>query len=99
MLRSDDGKVRIEGFKAFNLIGLVAAADLSASRFAPENPSRHLDASFDGLVLDPERIGGLLMFRLAEFSSAVIVHRSVQAAIEQAGIKRISFRKPSEFLS
>lgn len=99
VLRSEDGKVEVPGFKAFNLIGLVAAADLKASRFAPDNPSRHLDASFDSLVLDTALIGGARMFRLAEFSSAVVVHASVKAAIEAAGITRISFRKPSEFLS
>jgi hypothetical protein len=99
VLRSEDGAVTVKGFVAFNLIGLVAAADLGASRFAAGSSSRHLDASFDSLVLDTERIAGLRMFRLAEFSSAVIVHRSIKAAIEAAAIPRVVFRKPAEFLS
>lgn len=99
VLRSADGRLELKGYKAFNLIGLVKAADLSASTFAPGNPSRFLDASFDGLVLDEQRLQGVLMFRLAEHSSAVIVHASVRAAIEDAGIKKIDFVQPTQFLS
>jgi hypothetical protein len=99
VLKSADGSVVFTGYKAFNLIGMVEAADLSASKFAPENASRFMDASFDSLVLDGSRLRGLLMFRLAEFTSAVLVHRSVKAAIEAAGVTHINFVKPSEFLS
>lgn len=98
-LVSEDGRVRLPGYKAFNVIGLVAAADMALSRFAPDNPSRRLDASFDSLTLDAARVRGLLLFRLAEYSSAVVVHRSVRQAIEAAGITGIVFRKPAEFLS
>jgi hypothetical protein len=98
-LVSEDGRVRLQGYKAFNVIGLVAAADMAQSRFAPDNPSRSLDASFDSLALNSDRIRGLLLFRLAEYSSAVVVHRSVRQAIEDAGITGIVFRKPAEFLS
>lgn len=99
VLKSADGSAVITGYKAFNLIGMVEAADLAASRFSPENPSRFVDASFDSLVLDNARLGGLRMFRLAEFSSAVLVHRSVKEAIEAAGVTHINFLKPAEFLS
>jgi hypothetical protein len=99
VLQSADGSVALKGYKAFNLIGLVAAADLAQTRFAPDNASRFLDASIDGLVIDPAKAGGQLMFRLAENTSAILVHRSVKAAIESAGIAHIEFLKPSEFLS
>lgn len=99
VLKSADGQTAIGGYKAFNLIGLVAAAALEQTRFAPENPSRFLDATIDGLVLDPTRLQGLRMFRLAENSSAIVVHRTIRAAIEGAGIPFVNFVKPSEFLS
>ena len=99
VLKSADGKVALRGFKAFNLIGLVAAADLSQTRFAPENASRFIDATIDGLVLDPSRAGGLLMFRLAEHSSAIVVHRRIKDAVEAAGIAHVQFVSPNEYLS
>jgi hypothetical protein len=99
VLQSADGAVALKGYKAFNLIGLIAAADLAQTRFAPDNASRFLDASIDGLVIDPVKARGQLMFRLAENTSAILVHRSVKAAIEAAGIAHIDFLKPSEFLS
>ena len=98
-LMSADGSVAISGYKAFNLIGMVEVADLSASRFSPDNASRFIDASFDTLVLDRSRLRGLRMFRLAEFSSAVLVHQSIKDAIQAAGLTHIDFLKPSEFLS
>jgi len=98
LIQSADGAVALKGYKAFNLIGLVAAADLAQTRFAPDNESRFLDASIDGLVLDPAKIRGLRMFRLAENTSAIIVHRSVKAAVEAAGIKHVNFLKPSDFM-
>ena len=99
VLRSADGAVELKGYKAFNLIGLIKAADLAASTFSPNNPSRFLDASFDGLVIDANKVKGVLMFRLAEHTSAVVVHGSIRAAIENAGITGIEFVQPTQFLS
>lgn len=99
VIQSADGAVSLKGYKAFNLIGLVAAANLAQTRFAPDNESRFMDASIDGLVLDPAKIQGLRMFRLAENTSAIIVHRSVKAAVEAAGIPHVNFVKPSDFMS
>ncbi len=98
LIRSADGAVSLTGHKAFNLIGLVAAADLRRTLFTPGNASRHLDASIDSLVLDPAKTQGLRMFRLAENTSVIVVHHSVKAAIEAAGIAHIQFREPADFL-
>lgn len=99
VLQSADGAVMLKGYKAFNLIGLVAAADVARTRFAPDNASRVLDASIDSLVIDSAKAAGRLMFRLAENTSAILIHRSVKAAIEAAGIPFIEFVEPTEFLS
>ena len=42
--------------------------------------------------------GGRLMFRLAENTSAILVHRSVRDAIEAAGIEAVRFVEPADFL-
>lgn len=97
-LRSSDGAVALRGYKAFNLIGLVEAADISATRFAAASTSRLIDAAIDSLAIDESAIGGQLMFRLAEQTSAIMVHRKIRAAIEVAGIEHIKFVSPSEFI-
>lgn len=99
VLTSRDGKVAIEGFKAFNLVGLFSMADLKKSKFSPGNSSREIDASFDKLVFDPNKKPSHLMFRLEEYTSAVVVHKSIRQAIEEAGITHIKFIEASEFIS
>ena len=84
LIRSADGTVELSGYRAFNLIGLVAATDVPRTRFAPGADSRALDASIDALAIDPARIPGLLMFRLAENTSAIVVYRSIKTAVEAA---------------
>jgi hypothetical protein len=99
VLRSKDGSVEHAGFKAFNVVGLVAAADLSRTRFAPENPSRVVDASIESLVIDPAKVKDLLLFRLAEYVSAVIVHERLRRAIEARQFPHVLFRDPRDFIS
>lgn len=82
---------------AFNIVGTVAAADLSRSRFqAPDGPLISVD--FDGLAIDPAKAGGALLFRLAECVSGVVVHDQVKAAIEAAGIDTLTFLPPGEWV-
>jgi hypothetical protein len=82
---------------AFNLIGKVAAVDLTASVMAATNTDKMVSASFDQLALDEQRIGGALMFRLAESVSTIIVHRSVKERIESAGIRTLTFYVPQDW--
>lgn len=98
VLRSADGSIALGGYKAFNLIGLIQAADLAGTRFSPENPSRHLDASIDALSISKPAAAGQLMFRLAEQTSAIIVHDRVRAAVEAAGIQHVTFVAPSQYI-
>lgn len=85
-----------EDLLAFNLIGLVAAADLDESVFqAPDGPRVSVD--FDSLVIDPARTHGALMFRLAESVNAIVVHENVRAAIEAAGIDTLTFLQPEDW--
>jgi hypothetical protein len=98
ILSDDSGDVRHEGYKAFNLIGIIAAAG-SATEYSADNESRLIDASIEKLSIDEKAAHGALMFRLAEYAGAVIVHESVKRAIEREGFAHVVFREPEDFIS
>lgn len=86
-----------DGLLAFNLIGLVAAADLSRSTFsAPDGPLLSVD--FDGLAIDPAKAGAADMFRLAESVNGIVVSRRVRQAILDAGITTLEFILPEDWV-
>ena len=84
-------------YVAVNIVGLVAAADLGRSAVSPGTPERLISTDFDSLAIDAGRAHGLLMFRLAENTSAVVVHRSVKDAVERAGIVTLTWLLPEEW--
>lgn len=84
-------------YKAFNIIGAVAAADMGASELMGTSSSTIGDVDFHALTLDESRTGGLLLFRLAEKLGAIVVHESVRKAIEAAGIPGFVFYGPGEW--
>src|SRR3989442_11378692 len=53
-------------YKAVNIIGTVAAADLEKSTYEAPSGTPIIDTDFDSLAIDEKKTGGLLMFRLAE---------------------------------
>jgi hypothetical protein len=99
VIRSETGAVEHRGFKAFNILGIVRAADLGETRFRDGSGSRLIDANIDSLAIDPKKAQGLLMFRLAEYVGAVIVHARVKRAVEAKGLPNVRFQEPAEFLS
>jgi hypothetical protein len=98
VLSNEDDSVRYEGFKAINIIGLISAAG-DQTEYDDDNESRLLDASIKTLSIDPKKAGGSLMFRLAEYVGAVIVHERVKAAVEAASIPNMVFEDPKDFIS
>ncbi len=70
----------IDDYVVVNVIGVVAAADLAASKSQPLAGGKF----FDELVVDEKKAGGLLMFRLAESRIEIIVAEPVAKAL-QAG--------------
>ncbi|NTV97269.1 MAG: hypothetical protein HGA75_17960 [Thiobacillus sp.] len=99
VLRSKDGSIEHAGFKAYNLIGLISATDFRQTAFSASNPSRSIDAAIDSLVIDPARARGVLMFRLAENTSTILVHRRVKETLEAAGFETIYFMAPPEYMT
>lgn len=99
ILRSEDGKVEYKGFKAYNILGLIRAADLSKTVFNGPPGTRLIDASIESLVIDPDKAMGILMFRLAENVSAVMVHERVKRFIEPMNFPYVQFTEPKNFWS
>ncbi|MDH5182035.1 MAG: hypothetical protein OEZ39_12365 [Gammaproteobacteria bacterium] len=96
VLVSEDGKIKLEGYKAINVIGLVKAAGPGTVYLGD---SRLIDAGIDGLELEPRSIKGLLMFRLAEDTSAVVVHEKVKKHLESKGFESLVFTEPDDYFS
>jgi hypothetical protein len=78
-------------YAAVNILGLVAAADLSASQWSNFDGPARLDTHFDVLALAPDKVHGQLIFRLAEDTEAIIVHARVKQELEAAGIPMLHF--------
>ena len=84
-------------YLAVNLVGVLAAADLTKSKTNPEVADKMISMDFFSLAIDPSKARNVLMFRLAENVSAVIVHERVKLAIEAQGISTLSWFRPEEW--
>jgi hypothetical protein len=84
-------------YKAVNIIGLVAAADPGQSVFDPADRTRLIATKFEKLVLDPAKARGVLMFRLAEKVSAIVVHEKVKQEIEARRIGPLGYIPPDQW--
>jgi len=90
-------KTRFTNYKAVNIIGAVAAADLGKSDCTVYNEPR-FDVDFDSLTLDETKTRGLLMFRLAECVTGIVVHESVKRCVERHGIAHLDWVLPEEWV-
>ncbi len=72
-------------FVVVNVVGLVEAADLDSSESIPLGSGE----VFTDLVVDQDKAHGLLMFRLAESRSDIIVHERVAKAIESGSFRGV----------
>ena len=86
------------GYKAVNNIGTVAAANLAESDFQAPSGSPLVDTDFDSLVIDEERAKGLLMFRLAECVTAIIIDERVMQRLNQDRIPYLDFVDPRSWI-
>jgi len=88
-----------KGYKLVNVIGVVAATDMSKSQYAPPQGPPIIDVSFDSLVIDERRARGQLLFRLAESLGAIIVHQRVKDHLLARGFDMLTFRDPAKYVS
>jgi hypothetical protein len=84
----------IADFWAFNIVGLVACADMKRSSLMGTSNSSMGDVDFDALVIDEARAGDQPMFRLAESVSAIVVNDRVRTTVLAAGIPGMVFYGP-----
>lgn len=89
--------IEYKDFKAFNIVGMVSAADMDASTMMETSDSTLIDADFDRLVIDEKKCNGLVLFRLAENISAIVVHERVKQEVERRGIRGIFFYANGEW--
>ncbi|MBN1499969.1 MAG: hypothetical protein JW982_07435 [Spirochaetes bacterium] len=97
-LKNPETNQKFEYF-AFNLIGLISAADFSESDIKSPDGDFTGDSQIYDLVIDEDKIPELLIFRLAEKFSAVVVHSRVKAEIEKHGIDTLRFLKPEDYMA
>ena len=79
-VRDPDNGQTYTNYKLFNLLGVIAAADMKKSKATYTGPPL-IDVAFDELVVDPLKAGGLLMFRLAEATATILVHEAVRDSL------------------
>lgn len=91
ILRDVDHGIEYKDYKAFNVVGKIAAADMRQSVMMGTSDSTMIDADFDRLVIDESKCKGLLLFRLAENITAIIVDEVVKQEAQKRGIKGIHF--------
>jgi hypothetical protein len=89
-------KKTYDNYVAFNLIGVVAAADLKKSRFDPATEPL-ISRDFDALAVDENATRGALMFRLAESVNAIMVHENIKKHLEAGGIDTLTFVPPDQW--
>lgn len=84
-------------YLAVNIVGKIACADMDKS-----NTTIHgepiIDVDFDGIVIDESKIFGMLMFRIAECVSGIVVHDKVKTVLEKEGIKYLDFILPEDWV-
>jgi len=84
ILDPDDGTVHTH-YKAVNVLGLVAAADMDKSIATVHDGIPLIDVDFDKLVVDEKKTQGIRMFRLAESSNAIMVHETLRDGLLEKG--------------
>ena len=95
-IHSEDESIVHKGYNAINIVGLIRAAGPGT---AFTGTSQLIDASIDSLEIDPNVATDLLMFRLAENTSTIVVHEKVKIAVEAEGFHSVVFREPGDFLA
>jgi len=88
---------RFTNYKAVNIIGAVAAADLAQSECQLHGDAQ-FDVDFDSLVLDEAKTHELLIFRLAECVTGIAVHDKVKRCVERRGIQHLDWVPPEEWI-
>jgi len=75
----------ITNYKAVNILGLISAADMKKSTATVHDGIPLIDVDFDELVIDEKKTKGIKLFRLAESSNSILVHKSLRDVLLEKG--------------
>ena len=89
--------IRHAKYKACNIVGGVACADMEKSDLVETAEAGLGDMNFRNLVLDESKMRGLLLFRLAEKLDVVVVSERVRQTIERRQVAGMVFYGPGEW--
>jgi hypothetical protein len=98
IIKNGDGLLVSENYKAVNIIGIVAAADVNKSKVALNKEVGLIDSDFDSLEIDEIKAINMLMFRLAEAVSAIVIHERVKKHLENSGLGSLGFIEPKDWM-
>jgi len=87
----------LNNYKAVNIIGTVAAANLEGSNYKAHGEPV-VDVDFDGLKIDETRAKNLKLFRLAECVTGIVIHESVKDILLENGINDLDFVDPENWI-
>jgi hypothetical protein len=87
---------RFENYSAVNIIGTIAAADMSKSSATVHGGTALMDVEFDQLEVDSSKARGMAMFRLAEAVGTVLVHQRVRDRLLGLGFDDLEFDSPGD---
>lgn len=97
LLTNPEDGVRHTNYKAFNIVGVIAAADPDGSEQMGTSDSEMIDVDFDSLMIDEAKVAGAKFFRLAESVNAIIASDDVRQAVEARGIPGMIFYDPADW--
>jgi hypothetical protein len=89
--------IKHTNYKAFNVLGMVAAADMSRSVRMATSDSTLIDVDFESLAIDEKKAAPFRLFRLAENVSTIIVDEAVKGEVERREIPGMQFYDPADW--
>lgn len=89
VLVKENESIRLEGFKAINILGLVKAAGPGTVYMGDIYT---ISASIEKLDFDPTKVRGLYMFRMAKNFAHIFVHEELKRYLESKGFDELDFQ-------
>jgi hypothetical protein len=86
-IHSPEGEV-FAGYKAVNIVGTLACADLSQSEYLPDSEPPMM--AFSKLVIDEEKARSMDIFRLAEDTLYILISERVHSALDELDLTGVS---------
>lgn len=85
-------------YLAVNFLGLVKAADPSKSKAVTHSEDGLIDTDFEPVSINEAATRGLLLFRMAECVTALVVHVRVKEHLEAKGGFELVFTPPEKWI-